>query len=157
MKYCYLIISVRLACLIHAASVRSEPESNSPLKNVSLNLVRWWIELILQLLKLSEVLKLTFEPQRGSFLFAQFNFQWAFECFHSKFSPFRGTKNPSRRISSFNSASQIPSLIWLKLNLNHTGRQHLFLFSSALFQRRSLERSHFITHPLPFNTFLQFF
>lgn len=26
------MISVRLACLIHAASVRSEPESNSPFK-----------------------------------------------------------------------------------------------------------------------------
>ena len=35
MKYCYLIISVRLACLIHAASVRSEPESNSPIENMS--------------------------------------------------------------------------------------------------------------------------
>ena len=31
-EYCYPIISVRLACLIHAASVRSEPESNSPFK-----------------------------------------------------------------------------------------------------------------------------
>ena len=28
-KYCYLVYSARLACLIHAASVRSEPESNS--------------------------------------------------------------------------------------------------------------------------------
>ena len=27
--------TVRLACLIHAASVRSEPESNSPNKNVN--------------------------------------------------------------------------------------------------------------------------
>ena len=34
-EYCYPVISARLACLIHAASVRSEPESNSPLKNVS--------------------------------------------------------------------------------------------------------------------------
>src|SRR5262249_54151608 len=36
--YCYTRISVRLACLIHAASVRSEPESNSPyiLKTLSL-------------------------------------------------------------------------------------------------------------------------
>src|SRR5215510_12913917 len=34
-EYCYPEISARLACLIHAASVRSEPESNSPLKNVS--------------------------------------------------------------------------------------------------------------------------
>ena len=34
-EYCYPLISVRLACLIHAASVRSEPESNSPLKNKS--------------------------------------------------------------------------------------------------------------------------
>jgi hypothetical protein len=31
-EYCYPEISARLACLIHAASVRSEPESNSPLK-----------------------------------------------------------------------------------------------------------------------------
>src|SRR5437667_12099494 len=31
-EYCYPVISARLACLIHAASVRSEPESNSPLK-----------------------------------------------------------------------------------------------------------------------------
>ena len=30
---------VRLACLIHAASVRSEPGSNSPLKNVELFLL----------------------------------------------------------------------------------------------------------------------
>ena len=29
--------AVRLACVRHAASVRSEPESNSPYKNVSLN------------------------------------------------------------------------------------------------------------------------
>lgn len=29
-RYCYLNGPVRLACLIHAASVRSEPESNSP-------------------------------------------------------------------------------------------------------------------------------
>ena len=36
-EYCYPVISARLACLIHAASVRSEPESNSPLKNVSFN------------------------------------------------------------------------------------------------------------------------
>ena len=34
-EYCYLTISVRLACLIHAASVRSEPESNSPIKIAS--------------------------------------------------------------------------------------------------------------------------
>ena len=34
-EYCYPVISARLACLNHAASVRSEPESNSPLKNVS--------------------------------------------------------------------------------------------------------------------------
>src|SRR5436190_21185472 len=33
-EYCYPEMSVRLACLIHAASVRSEPESNSPLKTV---------------------------------------------------------------------------------------------------------------------------
>ncbi len=33
MMYCYLTDPVRLACLIHAASVRSEPESNSP-KNI---------------------------------------------------------------------------------------------------------------------------
>src|SRR5213593_4399171 len=33
-EYCYPAISARLACLIHAASVRSEPESNSPLKTV---------------------------------------------------------------------------------------------------------------------------
>ena len=30
MMYCYLMTGVLLACLIHAASVRSEPESNSP-------------------------------------------------------------------------------------------------------------------------------
>jgi hypothetical protein len=29
--YCYALDPVRLACLIHAASVRSEPESNSPI------------------------------------------------------------------------------------------------------------------------------
>src|SRR5687767_7048450 len=29
-RYCYRMYSARLACLIHAASVRSEPESNSP-------------------------------------------------------------------------------------------------------------------------------
>ena len=34
-KYCYLNKTVRLACLIHAASVRSEPESNSPLKTLA--------------------------------------------------------------------------------------------------------------------------
>ena len=37
----YIAISrnlVRLACLIHAASVRSEPESNSPKKNISIRL-----------------------------------------------------------------------------------------------------------------------
>src|SRR4029077_7851614 len=33
--YCYKTNLVRLACLIHAASVRSEPESNSPLKSFS--------------------------------------------------------------------------------------------------------------------------
>ena len=33
MLYCYPTDPVRLACLIHAASVRSEPESNSP-KNI---------------------------------------------------------------------------------------------------------------------------
>lgn len=33
--YCYTRKSVRLACLIHAASVRSEPESNSPIENRS--------------------------------------------------------------------------------------------------------------------------
>ena len=33
-EYCYPVISARLACLIHAASVRSEPESNSPLKTL---------------------------------------------------------------------------------------------------------------------------
>ena len=32
-KYCYLLL-VRLACVRHAASVRSEPESNSPYKIV---------------------------------------------------------------------------------------------------------------------------
>ncbi len=31
-SYCYSTDPVRLACLIHAASVRSEPESNSPKK-----------------------------------------------------------------------------------------------------------------------------
>ena len=31
-KYCYPSNPVRLACLIHAASVRSEPESNSQKK-----------------------------------------------------------------------------------------------------------------------------
>ena len=31
-QYCYSLAIVRLACLIHAASVRSEPESNSPNK-----------------------------------------------------------------------------------------------------------------------------
>jgi hypothetical protein len=30
LSYCYSSNPVRLACLIHAASVRSEPESNSP-------------------------------------------------------------------------------------------------------------------------------
>ena len=39
-EYCYPEYPARLACLIHAASVRSEPESNSPYKNVSLILVR---------------------------------------------------------------------------------------------------------------------
>ena len=34
LQYCYRWIIARLACLIHAASVRSEPESNSPYKNV---------------------------------------------------------------------------------------------------------------------------
>jgi hypothetical protein len=29
------VIIARLACLIHAASVRSEPESNSPLKTLA--------------------------------------------------------------------------------------------------------------------------
>ena len=40
-SYCYLDAQdiVRLACLIHAASVRSEPGSNSPLKNVKLFLL----------------------------------------------------------------------------------------------------------------------
>ena len=33
-RYCYLPDPVRLACLIHAASVRSEPESNSQKKTV---------------------------------------------------------------------------------------------------------------------------
>ena len=33
-QYCYLGDPVRLACLIHAASVRSEPESNSQKKKV---------------------------------------------------------------------------------------------------------------------------
>ena len=32
LQYCYRWIIARLACLIHAASVRSEPESNSPLR-----------------------------------------------------------------------------------------------------------------------------
>jgi hypothetical protein len=34
-QYCYRPTIVRLACLIHAASVRSEPESNSPNKNLT--------------------------------------------------------------------------------------------------------------------------
>ena len=34
-RYCYRMYSARLACLIHAASVRSEPESNSPSKMTS--------------------------------------------------------------------------------------------------------------------------
>ena len=34
-RYCYPLASVRLACLIHAASVRSEPESNSPFKETT--------------------------------------------------------------------------------------------------------------------------
>ena len=34
-QYCYRSNPVRLACLIHAASVRSEPESNSQKKNLS--------------------------------------------------------------------------------------------------------------------------
>jgi hypothetical protein len=33
-RYCYQRNPARLACLIHAASVRSEPESNSPLKTL---------------------------------------------------------------------------------------------------------------------------
>ena len=33
-QYCYLADPVRLACLIHATSVRSEPESNSQKKNL---------------------------------------------------------------------------------------------------------------------------
>ena len=41
--YCYINNPVRLACLIHAASVRSEPESNSPKK------------LVLALLKASQI------------------------------------------------------------------------------------------------------
>ena len=38
-RYCYLPDPVRLACLIHATSVRSEPESNSQ-KKTSLRLAR---------------------------------------------------------------------------------------------------------------------
>ena len=66
-EYCYPSISVRLACLIHAASVRSEPESNSPLEMVSLKLVRWLTGRILQF-KTLRVQPLTGRPQRGSHL-----------------------------------------------------------------------------------------
>ena len=51
--YYYTYNSVRLACLIHAASVRSEPESNSPLKSLSLVLYKRKF-LTIQLLKFSE-------------------------------------------------------------------------------------------------------
>src|SRR5690348_1603918 len=65
-EYCYPEISVRLACLIHAASVRSEPESNSPLINVSLiaRLIKPGFYYLI--LKLSKSVQLTGRPSRGS-------------------------------------------------------------------------------------------
>ena len=96
-EYCYPVISARLACLIHAASVRSEPESNSPLKNVSLIPVRWLVGRI-TILKLSTDTT-NWLSVKGLSLIAQFNFQWAMgvstrksQYFEGHFSRFRGQK-----------------------------------------------------------------
>src|SRR3954462_12429948 len=90
-RYCYPVISARLACLIHAASVRSEPESNSPLKNVSLNLESstaaefYVLDLILKLLVPLELTQVS--PKGALKTYRTFQFSKSIECFHSKIHP----------------------------------------------------------------------
>src|SRR5436190_5696462 len=104
-EYCYPVISVRLACLIHAASVRSEPESNSPLKNVSLNARP--IPMIeigsLQLLKLfrSPQANPRNRPEKGLLkTYRTSQFSKSSERFRSKSNSRLGDKKPESPIKS---------------------------------------------------------
>ena len=111
-EYCYPVISARLACLIHAASVRSEPESNSPLKNVSFNSCLM-ISQTNYNFKTLHWHPLTGCQRRGSHLSHNsiFNEQSGVATqknlvFFEGLFPDLGDKKPESRFNLFNSASQ---------------------------------------------------
>ena len=82
-EYCYPVISARLACLIHAASVRSEPESNSPLKNVSWSVCPVVNRTIYNLKTLQNIPtnRITL---KGLLTYRTFQFSMSSRCFHPK-------------------------------------------------------------------------
>ena len=69
-------MSARLACLIHAASVRSEPESNSPLKTLADSRQAGLPDDLFAIFKtLQSHLTNSSDPEGAPKLIAQFNFQ----------------------------------------------------------------------------------
>ena len=112
-EYCYPKCLARLACLIHAASVRSEPESNSPYKNVSLNCVEpVKVQLlVLLIIKTLQNQRTNSLIMKGLFTYRTIQFSMSSGCFHPKFSkaffhfsPVLGDKKPESRFSFLNSA-----------------------------------------------------
>ena len=65
-KYCYPPDPVRLACLIHATSVRSEPESNSQKKEFELLHTNIYCSVSLPKTRLTPVFKDQLSPSRAN-------------------------------------------------------------------------------------------
>ena len=87
--------TVRLACLIHAASVRSEPGSNSPYKNYFVT------DKFVCAFLLFQKVEFTFDsnfPYQNSTVFASL---FEFDSGHSHYSIFQGTPDFSIRCISF--------------------------------------------------------
>ena len=87
--------TVRLACLIHAASVRSEPGSNSPYKNYFV------ADKFVCAFLLFQKVEFTFDsnfPYQNSTVFASL---FEFDSGHSHYSIFQGTPDFAIRCISF--------------------------------------------------------
>ena len=90
--------TVRLACLIHAASVRSEPGSNSPYKNYFVT------DKFVCAFLLFQKVEFTFDsnfPYQNSTVFASL---FEFDSGHSHYSIFQGTPDFSTRCISIASS-----------------------------------------------------
>ena len=159
-KYCYPVISARLACLIHAASVRSEPESNSPLKNVKRFRPGDYPELLstFRLIPKSHPKNLFPGPQnalRGLFTYRTFELSMSCEAFPPrKRSPIRGQKNrvPLRCLpaSQLSCTHCIPTRISVKQNLSSVSVQPAFkkLESGYCFARQVQAKFSLLINPV---------